>query len=175
MMKYYKQILVSMLLIVIFSGLIGCNASKEEAYQASQDVAETTFNEEKKAPTETTDGINYYLPDDFKVKNIIENNIILSRGKQEYILFVNPLEPSDSEVVYEELKDKDKALLQSFEDNQRFGYISITPIEGKEYELMVGIGGVKVTTKTTTNDMAENTKVMMEIANSVEYSKAADK
>lgn len=171
-----RSIRILVLLLLSFSLLMGCGVSKKEAINESKVVAKTTFQETKMKATETTSGISYYLPEDFKVQSETEHNIILLKGRQEYILFINPQESPNSKAAFETLKNaKGKPTINSFESDGRFGYISVAPLEGKEYELIVGIGGVKLTTKTKTKNMAENTKAMMEIINSVEYSIGVDK
>lgn len=171
-----KSIQKLVLVLLSFSLLMGCGASKDEAINESKEVAKTAFQETKMKPTETTNGISYYLPEDFKVQSETENNIILLNARQEYILFINPQEAQDSEVALQKLKKiKGTTILDTFKDDERFGFVSIAPLEGKEYELVVGIGGVKLTTKTKIKNMAKNTKAMMEIVNSVKYKVGVDK
>ncbi|WP_458412182.1 hypothetical protein ACNQFZ_15245 [Schinkia sp. CFF1] len=171
-MKAYSKGFVTLLLS--FSLLIGCSASKDEAVNQSKKLAETTFKEKSHESTKTTNGFSYYLPKGYKVKDQTENNVILLKDGQEYILFVNPREAKDSEALYEELKGAKKAEakdITSFKKDNEFGYISITPAKEKKYELIVGIGGIKMTTLTTVSDMVGNTEDMMEITNSVQYDK----
>ncbi len=167
-MKVYSKL--AAIMIISFGLLVGCSGSKDEAISQAKQVAESTFNEPAEKPTETTKGFSYYLPEGFKVKDEFENNVILSKGNQEYILFVNSHEPLNSDVVFNEIRGaKDEQGIETFKGEDRFGYISISPGVDKKYELIVGIGGVKTTTMTTTNDMVENAKNMMIITNSVEY------
>jgi hypothetical protein len=167
-MKVYSKF--AAIMILSFGMLVGCNGSKDESISQAKQVAGSTFNEPAQKPTETTKGFSYYLPEGFKVKDEFENNVILSKGKQEYILFVNPHESLASEVNFNEIKGvKEDVGIETFKDEDRFGYISISPAKDKKYELIAGIGGVKTTTMTSTNDMVENAKNMMIIANSVEY------
>lgn len=167
-MKVYSKL--AAIIIVGFGLLTGCSGSKDEAISQSKQVAESVFNEPAHKPTETTNGFSYYLPEGFKVKDEFENNVILIKGKQEYILFVNPHEPLNSDVLFNEIKNaKDEKGTDTFKDKDRLGYISMSPGADKKNEVIVGIGGVKTTTMSTTSDMVENVKNMMTIANSVEY------
>lgn len=167
-MKVYSKL--AAIMMISFGLLVGCSGSKDEAISQAKQVAESTFNGPAEKPTETTKGFSYYLPEGFKVKDEFENNVILSKGNQEYILFVNSHEPLNSDVVFNEIRGaKDEQGIETFKGEDRFGYISISPGVDKKYELIVGIGGVKTTTMTTTNDMVENAKNMMIITNSVEY------
>lgn len=167
-MKVYSRLAAVM--IVSIALLVGCSGTKDEAISQAKQVAGSMFNEPAQKPTETTNGFSYYLPEGFKVKDEFENNVILSKGSQEYILFVNPHESLKSDVNFNEIKGaKEEKGIDTFKDKDRFGYISISPGEDKKYELIVGIGGVKTTTMSTTSDMVENAKNMMMIANSVEY------
>ena len=173
-MKAFSKLVVTTM--VSISLLVGCNPSNDEAISQSKKIAETAFKEKQMKTTESTNGIRYYLPKGFNVENEMENNIILLKGKEEYILFVNPEEPFTSEVVFNEMKSaKENAETDTFKTNDRFGYISINPAKDKKFELIVGIGGVKMTTLTSANNMVENTKDMMEIANSVQYANEKDK
>ncbi|WP_017756156.1 hypothetical protein [Calidifontibacillus oryziterrae] len=166
-MYIFKPLFVVLLSISL---LMGCGVTKEEAINESIEVAEDTFNEAKPAYNETIYGIRFSLPEDFKIISESESNIILAKGRQEFILFVNPQEALDSEAAFQALeKAKGEKIIESFKRGERFGYFSAAPLEDNEYELIVGIGGVKLTTKTKISDMVEHTKAMMEIANSVEY------
>lgn len=167
-MNVYSKLVAIM--IVSFGLLVGCNGSKDEAISQAKQVAQSTFNEPAEKPTETTKGFSYYMPEGFKVKDEFENNVILSKGNQEFILFVNPHESLNSDVLFNEIKGaKEEEGIETFKGEDRFGYISISPGKDKKYEIIVGIGGVKTTTLSTTGDMVENAKNMMIIANSVEY------
>lgn len=167
-MKVYSKL--AAVLIVSIALLVGCSGSKDEAISQAKQVAGSMFNEPAQKPTETTKGFSYYLPEGFKVKDEFENNVILTKGSQEYILFVNPHESLNSDVVFNEIRgEKEEKGIETFNDKDRFGYISISPGEDKKFELIVGIGGVKTTTMSTTSDLVENAKNMMIIANSVEY------
>ncbi|HHW38394.1 MAG TPA: hypothetical protein GXX18_14340 [Bacillales bacterium] len=166
-MKAFSKLAV---ILISFGLLVGCSGSKEEAISQSKQAVESIFNEPAQKTTETTEGFSYYLPEGFKIEEEFGNNVILSKGKQEYILFVNPHESLNSDVIFNEIKGaKDEKGTKTFKDKDRFGYISISPGADKKYELIVGIGGVKTTTMSTTSDMVENAKNMMTIANSVEY------
>ncbi|WP_374724487.1 hypothetical protein [Calidifontibacillus erzurumensis] len=157
------------LTLLTISLLTGCNGKEDEAIVEAIQIAEATFNETKQEPTESSDLFSFYLPKEYKVKEKSEHNIILKKDNQEYILFVNPNEALDSEVLFNELQAAKKEVQETFKSKGRFGYLLITPVEGKNYEVIVGIGGVKMTTLSTVDDIARDTKKMMEIANSVEY------
>lgn len=166
-----KSVNIFFILIISFGLLLGCSASKEEAISQSRKIAETTFMGDIQKPTKTTKGFSYYLPEGFEITDEMENNVILSEGKQEYILFVNPQETPDSQVIFNELKNaKKEESVDTFKSDGRFGYIIIMPAKDKKYEVIVGIGGIKMTTLSSAGDMVENTKNMMEITNSVQYS-----
>ncbi|WP_102345245.1 hypothetical protein [Bacillus sp. Marseille-P3661] len=166
-MKVVKRLPVIFLLIAI---LTGCGTSQQEAVQQSKIVVEETFNAETIEPNQNAKGFTYYLPDDFDVESELDNNLILTRGKDEYILFVNPLEDPNSQEIFETLKNNEETELQSFSNESQFGYISVTSLEDEKLsELIVGIGGIKLTTQTTANNMVDNSKVMMEIVKSIDY------
>lgn len=119
---------------------------------------------------EKTELFSYYLPKKFTVKETKKFNVLLEKGKQNYILFVNENEEADSKVSYDTLvKQYEKPFIsETFENDDRFGYLFVNQIEKNMYEVTVGIGGTKLTTEAKANDIAEDAKNMMKIATSVQ-------
>jgi hypothetical protein len=164
----------SIFYIIICLGLIlsACsNASiKEEQKKAEERVVELFKGEHKKPNTES-DGLNFYMPTGVSIDQSKKNNIILKRGKKVYILFYNPNEGRSSEVIYQStLEPTEKYRVnKTFTDQDgRFGYLLIRDIAEDEYELVVGVGGVKITTQTDADEIAFDAELMIEIASSIE-------
>lgn len=161
-----KPLLLSLILTVL---LVGCTLSETELTQMTIDDTKKAFEDSPKKDNEKTDVYSYYLPEDFSVSETKGFNSILNKGNQNYILFVNENEGSKSRVQFETLTDQYKKpfISQTFEDNERFGYLFVNKLGEKQYEVTVGIGGTKLTTETKTSNVAEDAKNMMEIVASV--------
>ena len=168
---YFGRAIVSILFISLFI-LAGCSISIEDATQKSIEAFEQSFEAEEMEAAEETEAFNYHLPSQFAVDTETENNVVLTHKEQTYLLFVNPFEPKDSEVLYDSTKvNYEKLQLDhTVTEDGRLGYMLISPVEGEEeefYEVTVGVGGVKMTTVTDTKNMENSTKSMMEVVSSV--------
>lgn len=155
--------------LVLSLGLYGCSMqSEEDALDSAVAGAEGVFASKKDIETnEKTSEFQFYLPQSLSVKEESENNIILSNGDNTYTVFYNNLEDPESKLNYESAKD-DKALVyESFEDENKFGYLQILPSEDSNYQIQAGVGGVKITTYTKKKDMEEKAEQLMKIARSI--------
>ncbi|MFD1739293.1 hypothetical protein ACFSCX_22690 [Bacillus salitolerans] len=166
-MKTIKKIL----LVITFAMLLAGCSTTEEVLKEVENIAEKEFAESPKGVNAETSSFSYYIPGSMKVNNEINHNIILKEGKQTYILFVNTLEKQNSRVIYETTLSTEEGYLlnQTFEGEERFGFVQVLQIDKKLYEVTVGIGGVKITTETKQRDIIKSTESMMRIANSVRY------
>ncbi|QFT90239.1 hypothetical protein FIU87_16365 [Bacillus sp. THAF10] len=158
--------------IISLSVMVGCSVSEEEALEKSKETFEQVFQGETVEATEDTEMFTYHLPEKFEVESASNNNVVLLHKEQHYLLFVNPMEAKDSDVVYESTKSNysELQLDHTFSHNGRLGYVLVAPLEEEEnmkHEVTVGIGGVKMTTVTETNNLENSTKYMMEIVSSV--------
>ncbi|MFD2046365.1 hypothetical protein ACFSTA_10705 [Ornithinibacillus salinisoli] len=131
-------------------------------------VAENSFHEHTEIETtfEAT-SFSFYLPEGLEVDEEDASNVILHSGEQTYIIFYNQFEEPTSELNYNNAKTDQAVLLESFEDEEKFGYIRVIPKEEKAYELQIGIGGVKITTITSTSKIEEDTEELMKTARSI--------
>jgi len=168
-LTFGRAIISILFLSLLF--LTGCSVSIEDATQKSVDTFEETFKAQPLETSEDTDIFAYHLPTGFTIDSESENNIVLTQEEQTYLLFVNPFEPKDSEVLYDSTKVNLSNLLvdHTVTDEGRLGYLLISPVDGEEefYEVTVGLGGEKMTTVTDTSNMEASTKSMMEIISSV--------
>lgn len=167
-MNFRKRILVSILLII---GLLAGCSSIEDVSEETTTHVEQAFKEKSPEPNKEYGTISYFLPEDLKVDEQGENNFILKKGEQLFILFVNPNENLQSEVLYQSINpDKGSfAIDKTFKDKDRFGYVKAYEIDDKNYLLSVGIGGVKMTTETKLGDINENATEMMKVVSSLKY------
>ncbi|WP_121663083.1 hypothetical protein [Metabacillus litoralis] len=158
------------MLVIILVLLSGCTQSEESLRNESIDHTKQAFDNEELEVNEKADQFSFYLPNDFKIKEKNDYNVLLEDGNKSYILFVNLNEPKNSKVSYETLTEQyqEPFLSKTFEQNDRFGYLFVVKIEENKYEVTVGVGGTKVTTEAKGNDVAEDAEAMMMIANSVQ-------
>lgn len=163
------KVLLIVLLIVFVSG---CTVkSKEDLMSEITQIAKASFEEPKTQTTVKLNNFSLYLPEKFEVVEEGTSNLILQKGEQLYILFQNPLEDSNSHLNYDTAaEEKGYTLLESFEEQDKFGFVMVMPREDEKFELQTGVGGVKLTTITELDNLTEDTEVMMEMANSLLYS-----
>ncbi|WP_163539206.1 hypothetical protein [Gracilibacillus sp. YIM 98692] len=163
-------VVISLLLIFIIWVSAWSMQPTEEVLRESVQIAEQEFNQESKVTNTNLEHFNIYLPEEFTVAEQSVSNVLLEKDNQTFILFYNTLEDSTSRLNYEAAVSMDNHLaLESFEDEDRFGYINISNNQEDEIQLQVGIGGVKITTFTDWSDMKHDVSDMMKIANSLAY------
>ncbi len=165
-MKRGKVLFLTLLLLV---GLLSGCASVEDVSKETVTSVETVFNAKPEKTNSENGEISFYLPSSMKIEKKDENNIILQKGNQTFILFVNPNEEQTSDVMYKAIDEKEFAVDQSYTDKERFGYVKAFEIEDKQYLVSVGIGGIKMTTEVKLGEMSESASEMMKIVSSVQY------
>lgn len=151
--------------------LFGCSLSKEEVENEAMSVIKEAFQASPATANETVEQFSFYLPESFKVESHSGNNLILKEGSQTYILFLNPNEKRTSTLLYEKAIDSAVELVidETSESDREFKYTIVNKIDDKTYEIIAGIGGVKVTTHVESSKVAESAKKMVEIVQSVQY------
>lgn len=167
-----RQTVKYVAVMMLFVMLSACSASIEEEQSVAQEAAANTFKTETTVTTnEEVEGIKYHLPKGAVIKKTTENNVVFEKGSKLYILFVNPHEEADSDVVYQASVSSqiDYRVNETFQEDDKFGFMLVNDIEDQkdQYELTVGVGGVKVTTETDAKHISEDAELMMEIALSV--------
>lgn len=152
--------------------LTACGKTTETRVQDGLKAAEETFYHEPKASTEDVEGTKLYKPAGFKVnENSDAQNIVLNKGKQPFILFINPNEEKDSQLFYDLLHaDENPDLLaeEKFGDGDTFGFVAVIQCDEDVVELIANVGGAKITTQTTEKNIAGNLETMMEIVRSID-------
>lgn len=168
-----KWILATILIGAVLT-LTGCGKSVEEQINNGVASAQTVFEKDPQKPNQKIGGIELFVPTGYTVEQTEdENNFILNKGKDQFILFVNVNEEEDSKLHYELLKrDKTKKIVkeETVELDGAFGFTAVTEHKEGLFELIVSSGGVKVST--ISEDKKIDTKLvdMMQIARSVEIS-----
>lgn len=162
-----KSLIVLALLLLLT--LVSCNSkSEEEVIQEANQIAERTFTSTQTiTPISELDHFSLYIPKHLEVEEVDESNIILSDTEQTYIVFHNKFENSTSELNYHLAENDNALLLESFQDEDKFGYISILSEDEDKYEIQVGVGGVKITTYTDKKSMVNHAEELMKIALSI--------
>ena len=100
---------------------------------------------------------NIFLPSGFSIEEESnETNIILSKGKDSYVLFINPNELPTSQLYYDLMMSDSNLKIEekTFEQNGRFGFAAIIENSEEKYELITSIGGIKLTTISEQQDIA---------------------
>lgn len=163
-----KRFFTALLFLTALFLLSACSASFEEAQKEAQTAVEKVFKEKPQKANNESKEIEYYLPSGIEVESEETSNVTLKDGKKEYKLFSNPLEGKNSQVVYNVALEQHKFdVNKTFMDDERYGFLLINKIDDKKSEVVVGIGGVKVSSEVKTKNLAEEASIMMEIANSV--------
>ena len=169
-----KSLLHKIVHLLIFTlcilPLVGCNVSEQEAIDSSIQLFEVALGEDKKEANAEAEKFSYYLPSTFMVESEVNNNIVLENKDQTYILFVNPFESASSEVVYETtLSFYEKPIAnKTLEFNDQFVFLLVEKgPSDNTYEVIVGIGGTKMTTITEVSTMKQSVQHMLDIIKSV--------
>ncbi|MEK4230373.1 hypothetical protein [Solibacillus sp. FSL H8-0538] len=169
--KWIHGILIGLAIL----SLAGCGKSVEEQVSIGIASAQTTFEETPVASNKTIANIDLYLPKGFTIEQgLDELNFTLTKEKDSYILFVNTNENQDSKLLYEILmSDTAHGVIQeqTFETNGAFGFSAVVKHSEEQYELVVSIGGVKMTTLSADKKIDAKLAEMMEIVRSVHISK----
>ncbi|MFJ7827107.1 hypothetical protein [Psychrobacillus sp. NPDC096623] len=167
MTRKWMRLLIASLAVIL---LAGCSTLEEQTSDGLEN-AKVAFQEDAEKPNEKVNDINIFLPSGFSIEEESnETNILLSKGNDSYILFINPNELQSSQLYYN-LMTSDSNLKvikeKTFEQNGRFGFAAIIENSEEKYELITSIGGIKLTTLSEQQDIANNLKKMMLIVRSI--------
>ncbi|WP_210364883.1 hypothetical protein [Bacillus sp. REN3] len=146
-----------------------CSASFSEQKSEAKEAVGNVFNGKPEEANNSSKDIKYHLPLGVEVKEEAPNNILLVNGSRTYLLFYNQHEGADSKVVYESAlkQEKDWDGNETYTKDGKFGYMLIKKVKDDTYQLIVGIGGIKLTTETKAKNIKKDAEEMMKIANSV--------
>lgn len=151
--------------------LAGCLATPEERVANGMAEVKTAFEQEPEKPNEQTDRLEFYLPGGYTVeKPSDEHNIIITKGSNSFVLFVNPNESADSRLFYDLQKanpEQKWVADETFEENGRFGFATVRTIAEDRYELVTSAGGVKMTTISEESKIDDNMEWMMKTVRSI--------
>ncbi|MDC3415079.1 hypothetical protein NC797_16370 [Aquibacillus sp. 3ASR75-11] len=159
-----KLFLMTMILIVTACSF----ESEDETLKDVKKVTETEFSSTGVEPNTELEQFSIYIPNNLEIVEKGKSNLILEEGDQSYVVFNNVFEDRASELNYKTASVAENPnLLESFTDDGRFGYVRIIKTDEEEYELQVGIGGIKITTYSPLGSLESDAEMMMKIANSI--------
>ena len=158
-------------LVMTMALLAACGQTVEEQATSGMDNAETIFNSKSTATNQSIGHIELYLPKGYEIKKgIDESNYIIVNEKDSYILFVNPHETEDSQLHYSILKEDLKGEMiqeKKFQSDGVFGFSAVIGQSESQYQLVVSVGGVKLTTISEDKKIDDKLQKMMQIVRSV--------
>ncbi|MDI7740419.1 hypothetical protein QMK38_00260 [Lysinibacillus fusiformis] len=156
---------------VLLLTLTGCGKTVEEQIDTGVASAQTVFEENPQQPNKTIGKIELYVPAGFDVEESEDpNNLIITKGSESYILFVNYYEKEDSNLHYELLKnDASKKIIkeETVEFDGAFGFSAVREYDKEQFELIVSSGGVKMSTISEDKNIDQKLVDMMTIVRSV--------
>lgn len=155
--------------------LAGCAQSIEEQVTTAIASAETKFEEKPMLANKEIGQLSLYLPSGYSIKaGETDTNYIVTKGQDEYIFFVNPLEEANSQLHYQLLtEDETKVILkeEKFEQDGLFGFLAVVEHSNEQFEIIVSIGGKKMTTISSERNIDDKIVAMMEMIRSVTINK----
>ncbi|MDI2586107.1 hypothetical protein OR571_02945 [Psychrobacillus sp. NEAU-3TGS] len=150
--------------------LVGCSSMEDEVEDGIEN-AKLVFQRDAEKPNEKINNMKLFIPSGFSIEDEPdETNIILSKGKDSYILFLNPNELPGSRLYYDlMMADTNLNIVEekTFEQNGRFGFVAVLENSEEKYELITSIGGIKLSTISKQQDIAGNLEKMMTIVRSI--------
>lgn len=168
MLRSSKVFLIALLAIFTLSA---CGQSTQEKATKSIEKAEKAFHAEPAERNEEVNGIEFYKPTRYTIdESSDEQNIVLKKDDDLFILFINPKESNDSKLFYELLLEQKRKVIAEkvLSTEEMFGFISIMETAEEDVvELIASVGGAKISTQTTTNKMKTYLPEMMDIVRSI--------
>lgn len=145
--------------------------SKEKAIDLAKETFVAGVKADSKQPNQETELFSYFLPPVLTIEETNDNNLVLSRGNQLYLVFSNPSEDALSKVNYELDKaiEEDTIIIETLDNEETFSYLIVAPFGDDEYKVIVGSGGEKGTTITDVRNIQASVETIIEIINSISY------
>jgi len=150
--------------------LAGCQMKTEEVVEQTFEAIEKSRESEVKERNITLKELSFYLPEQMKVAEEIDDyNILLTQGKQQFLLFVNPNETPKSSMAFENslVIASDKVIHEIEQTEDTFYFSLIDPVDEYNSELIIGRGGTKLTTVAKNKELEQFAQTMEEIVRSV--------
>ncbi|WP_432358034.1 hypothetical protein [Sporosarcina sp. UB5] len=169
MVRLWKFLFLALLSI---TALAACGKTFEDHAKGGIVAATEAFQLQKQHVNEEVQGVSLYKPTGFTIEEKSDaQNIVMKKGNDTFLLFINPNEEKDSRLFYDLLKqteDEERFVEVFTDDDGYFGFASITKKSEDQVELIASVGGVKMTTITKVNNSEANIGKMMEIVRSIQ-------
>ncbi|RPF55315.1 hypothetical protein EDC24_0186 [Aquisalibacillus elongatus] len=170
-----KKLALSVVGLVLIAFLAGCSKSESEILdEADRQLKEIFLSSETIETNFELTNMHIYKPDSFEFSEERDNNIIFYEDEQPFLLFINEFEEPNSKWYYNELEsaqnEDNHVHLKTFESEEEFAYFNVVEREDEEdhYEVQLGIGGIKIATITTLDQLQHDVEEMIKIVKSVE-------
>lgn len=152
--------------------LTGCGRTVEEQTDEAMQSAREAFEMNRKQPTESIEGVEFYKPVGWKVDMQKEDHtFLISKRSQTYTAQYDPNAKQDSHAYYDLLMaDTEKEFIQqqTFSDSGVFGFAAIRAHGNSSVEVVTGSGPIQVTAIVEKEDLVAAIERMMEIARSMQ-------
>lgn len=158
------------LLILSISVLTACGQTLDERAADGIAVAKEAFLLDDKQTNDEVQGVQLYKPSGFTIAEDSDaQNIVMKKGDETFILFINTNEEKDSRLFYDLLDNNEerKRFEEVFTSDGYFGFASVVKIGEDQVELITSVGGVKMTTITKKKNIRNDLARMMEITRSI--------
>lgn len=167
MKNVWKPFVLAAMLTLL---LVGCSAPVEQQIEKGLVSAQTTFTSEAMETTEQVGDIHVYMPRGYHIEEgSVDMNYVVTKGSDQYILFVNTIEAEDSQLHYDNLQAQQGDNIveeQTYMNDGVFGFTAVVEQE-EQFKLVVSNGGVKMTTLSDDKKIDHKLQAMMEIVRSV--------
>lgn len=166
-----RSVLITGTVLSLFL-LAGCMATPEERLAEGLSETRTAFEKEPPETNESAGQTELYLPGGYDIEEPSDkHNIIITKGSDSYVLFINPNETADSKLLYDLQKanaELEWIADETFEQSGRFGFTTLRAIAENRIEVVVSAGGVKMTTISEESDVPGNMEWMMKTVRSID-------
>ncbi|HEX5564783.1 MAG TPA: hypothetical protein VFX34_07475 [Sporosarcina sp.] len=168
MFRLWKFLFLALLSISV---LTACAKTFDERAAEGIAAAKEAFLLHDQHVNDEVHGVPLYKPAGFTIDEKSDaQNIVMKKGDDTFLLFINPNEARDSRLFYDLLTQKeDKERYEEvFTDDGNFGFASIVKKGEDQVELIASVGGIKMTTITKNKNIEEDMGKMMEVVRSIE-------
>ena len=167
MLRLWKFLFLAFLSITVLSA---CGKTFDEQASEAIAAAKEAFQLQDQQVNDEIHGVSLYKPAGFTIAEKSDaQNIVMKKGDDSFLLFINPNEQKDSRLFYDLLMTtEDERFEEVFTDDGYFGFASVTKQGEDKAELIASVGGVKMTTITKIKDIEANLSKMMQIVRSIE-------
>lgn len=168
MFRFWKFLFLAFLSI---TALTACGKTFDERATDAIASAKEAFQLHDQQVNDEVHGISLYKPAGFTIEEKSDaQNIVMKKGNETFLLFINQNEMKDSRLFYDLLtkSEDENRVEEAFTDNGYFGFASIVKKGEDQVELITSVGGIKMTTITKNKNIETNMGKMMEIVRSIE-------